>query len=53
MNGFLATANADEIVLHYERSLVAGETQHAENIKTAHADLLSRFESVDERLARK
>jgi hypothetical protein len=53
MDGKVVQRNADELVLHYERSLVAGETQHAANIKTAHSDLLSRFEAVDERLARK
>jgi hypothetical protein len=53
MNGLINAASADEVVLHYERSLVAGDTQHANNIRTAHTDLLSRFEAVDSRLAAK
>lgn len=55
MNGLdtIKAYDADEIVLHYERSLVAGEKEHANNIRTAHTDLLNRLNAVDERLARK
>lgn len=53
MHGLNHAANADELELHYERSLVAGDAKHAENIKSAHPDLASRFAQVDERLARK
>lgn len=53
MQGFPSTASENEIALHYERSLVGGETQHAANIKTSHPDLAKRFEAIDERLAAK
>lgn len=53
MNANTALANEDELALHYERALVAGNTTHAQNIKFAHADLKARFEAIDERLARK
>jgi hypothetical protein len=53
MNGYLNAASADEVVLQYERQLVAGDTKTAANIRTAHTDLTARFDTVDERLARK
>ena len=53
MNGLNHAANADELALYYERSLVAGDVTHAANIRTAHADLEARFAAIDERLARK
>lgn len=53
MNGLNHAANADELALHYERSLVAGDVKHAEHIKFAHADLSARFAAIDERLAQK
>jgi hypothetical protein len=51
MDGKVVQRNADEVVLHYERSVQKGETQHAANIKTAHPDLTERFAAVDARLA--
>ena len=53
MQAFPDTASANEIVIHYERELVKGNRDHAANIRSAHSDLTSRFDEVDERLARK
>lgn len=53
MQPFPDTASEDEIVLQYERQLIAGNTNTAKNIRYAHSDLIRRFDAVDERLARK
>lgn len=40
-------ASANEIALAYEKTVRAGDTKRAGNIRFAHADLTKRFDEID------